>query len=89
MYTWWDIMGQVIKFKKSSLVDKGEGRTLCDSGFHKWTIMQDKQFDVKQGKLVTVYRCKRCGEIKVQGALDYSPHLMGSPPRKVQIITRF
>jgi len=27
-------------------------------------VLNEKQFDVKQGKLVTVYRCKRYGEIK-------------------------
>jgi hypothetical protein len=41
-----------------------KGITLCSNGFHKWQIWKDKQFDVKQGKLVTVYRCERCGAQK-------------------------
>jgi len=59
-------MGDVIQFKKPSLKEKGKGRTLCNSGFHKWLVDKDKQFDVKAGKLVTVYRCKRCGVTKVK-----------------------
>jgi hypothetical protein len=38
----------------------GSGKTLCKSGFHKWTDDPRKQFDVKQGKLVSVQRCARC-----------------------------
>jgi len=34
---------------------------MCGRGFHKWVIDQHKQFDVKQGRLVTVRRCRRCG----------------------------
>ncbi len=37
---------------------------LCKSGFHKWEVGQQNPFDVKRGKLVTVYRCKRCGATK-------------------------
>jgi hypothetical protein len=54
-------MGDVIRFKKPSARQKHQGNTLCRNGFHKWEIVQEKQFDVKQGKLVTVYRCHRCG----------------------------
>ncbi len=57
-------MGDVIPFRQLSKKPKGEGRTLCKSGFHKWEIDQKKQFDVKQGKLVTIERCVRCGETK-------------------------
>jgi hypothetical protein len=41
--------------------EKARGRTLCKRGFHQWGIDQKKQFDVRQGKLVTVRRCSRCG----------------------------
>ena len=58
-------MSNVLPFKKPSLKERARGRTLCNSGFHKWVIDQKKQFDVKRGKLVTVQRCKRCGETKV------------------------
>lgn len=47
-------------------MEKHKGKTLCRNGFHKWEISQDKQFDSKQGKLVTVYRCKRCDATKVK-----------------------
>jgi len=57
-------MSKVIEFRKPSLQDKARGRTLCDSGFHKWQIDQNKQFDVKRGKLVTIRRCSRCGKTK-------------------------
>ena len=57
-------MGDVIPFRQSAKKPKGEGKTLCKSGFHKWEDDQRKQFDVKQGKLVTVKRCARCGVTK-------------------------
>ena len=59
-------MGDVIAFKKPKLSDKHKGKTLCRSGFHKWKIVQEKQFDVKRGKLVTLSRCERCGKEKVE-----------------------
>ena len=60
-------MGEVIQFKKKKPKDKFKGRELCKSGFHKWEIVQAQQFDVKQGRLVTKYRCARCGQEKVEG----------------------
>jgi len=60
-------MGDVIEFPRPKGKARppgqkpGEGDTLCRRGFHKWTIDQKKQFDVKLGKLVTVRRCARCG----------------------------
>jgi hypothetical protein len=59
-------MSNVVRFRKPSNKERARGRTLCDSGFHKWVIDQKKQFDVKQGKLVTVQRCKRCGVVNVK-----------------------
>ena len=59
-------MGDVIKFKKPGLKEKHKGKTLCQNGFHKWEIEQAKQFDVKRGKLVTVYKCSRCGTTKTR-----------------------
>ena len=35
--------------------------SLCANGHHRWVVWQKKPFDVKLGKLVTVYRCERCG----------------------------
>jgi len=57
-------MGEVIQFKKKKLSEKHKGNTLCRSGFHKWQIVKEKQFDVKQGKLLTVFQCKRCHKQK-------------------------
>lgn len=55
-------MGNIIKFKKPSLREKAEGKTLCKSGFHRWKTVTENKFDVKQGKLVTLMRCERCGK---------------------------
>lgn len=53
-------MNNVIQFKQKKISEKHKGNTLCRSGFHKWEIVKEKQFDVKQGKLMTVHQCKRC-----------------------------
>lgn len=57
-------MGDVIRFKKPKAAAKAQGKTLCRSGFHKWLVSKEQQFDVKQGRLVTVYHCSRCGVSK-------------------------
>jgi len=49
------------KYRKTKRTDRARGRTLCQRGFHKWQFDGNKQFDVKQGKLVSVERCERCG----------------------------
>lgn len=53
-------MGDVIPFKPARR-RKPPSKTLCKSGFHQWVPDPKKQFDVKQGKLVTIERCARCG----------------------------
>ena len=60
-------MSEVISLKahKKKLL-KAKSRGLCQHGFHKWKINKEKQFDVKQGKLITVYQCERCGKQKVE-----------------------
>ncbi|RZU47858.1 hypothetical protein EV700_0825 [Fluviicoccus keumensis] len=55
-------MSNVLPFRKPAAPAKG----MCQHGFHRWRILQEKQFDVQQGKLVTVWRCERCGERKVK-----------------------
>lgn len=57
-------MADILPFQKKKTAEKHKGNTLCKRGFHKWVIETEQQFDVKQGKLVTVYKCKRCGAIK-------------------------
>lgn len=58
-------MGDVIQFKQLRLKDKHKGRTLCKSGFHKWEVIETP-FAVKKGKMLTAYRCSRCGETKTE-----------------------
>ncbi len=53
-------MSNVISLKKVKR-KRAEGKTLCSSGFHKWLVLTERRFDVKQGKLVTLQRCQRCG----------------------------
>jgi hypothetical protein len=59
-------MGEVVRFKRRRLSEVARGKTLCRSGFHKWVIWKQKQFDVKQGRLITVQRCTRCGVSRTQ-----------------------
>ena len=58
-------MGEVIRFRRPTAAEKHKGKSLCRSGFHKWQVVREKRFDVKQGKLVTEYLCSRCGERKI------------------------
>jgi len=50
-------MGDVIPFGKKPAPKRS---TLCLNNHHKWTVVKEQRFDVKQGKLVTVERCSRC-----------------------------
>ncbi|AOV17620.1 hypothetical protein BJI67_11610 [Acidihalobacter aeolianus] len=59
-------MGDVVPFRRPSASEKHRGNTLCRRGFHKWVVEKDKRFDVKQGRLVTVYRCARCGKDRIE-----------------------
>ena len=55
-------MGKVIPFRKP----EGKKLGMCQHGFHQWVVDKTKQFDVKKGKLVTVYKCSRCGLEKIK-----------------------
>ncbi len=59
-------MGDVIPFRKPRASEKHRGKTLCRNGFHQWQVVTGNPFDVKTGKLVTRYRCRRCGATKVE-----------------------
>jgi predicted metal-binding protein len=59
-------MGEILPFRKRSLKEKHRGKTLCRHGHHKWVVEKESQFDVKQGRLVTVYRCQRCDRRRVE-----------------------
>jgi hypothetical protein len=54
-------MGDIVPFSKPKPLLKN---SLCRNGFHKWKVMKENRFDVKLGKLVTAYRCERCGALK-------------------------
>ncbi len=59
-------MATILPFKKPTPQEKNRGKTLCLSNFHKWKIVAERKFDVKQGRLVTLYRCERCGKEKTE-----------------------
>jgi hypothetical protein len=47
-----------------ALRERARGRTMCDRGFHKWSTDPHTRFDVRQGRLVTVTRCRRCDAVR-------------------------
>ena len=59
-------MGDVVPFRKPTASERHKGKTLCRSGFHRWEVVKGNPFDVKTGKLVTRYRCTRCGATRVE-----------------------
>lgn len=59
-------MGDIIPFRRPSPAEKHKGKTLCRHGHHQWVVDKSRRFDVKQGKLVTLYRCARCGKQRVR-----------------------
>lgn len=59
-------MGEVLRFKRPKPSSKHKGKTLCQHGYHKWELAAAQEFDVKQGRLVTRYRCARCGATKTE-----------------------
>ena len=59
-------MAEIIPFKKPKPGQKHKGKSLCREGFHKWVEDKSTRFDVSQGKLITRYRCQRCGITKTK-----------------------
>lgn len=59
-------MADVIPFKRPRPSDQHKGKTLCRRGFHKWKALPGTPFDVKLGRLVTRFRCERCGAEKAE-----------------------
>ncbi|MAY35521.1 MAG: hypothetical protein CMN84_05395 [Spongiibacteraceae bacterium] len=57
-------MGEVLAFRPGGKKPGAGKSTLCREGHHRWKVETKSRFDVKQGKLVTVYRCERCGRMK-------------------------
>ena len=62
-------MSNIVDFKKAKSAKRkqvGKHKTLCSEGHHKWEVLQDKQFDTQQGRLVTIYQCKHCKKRKTK-----------------------
>jgi hypothetical protein len=59
-------MAEILPFKRPKLSDKHRGKTLCRHGHHKWELDKTAVFDVKLGKLVNRYVCRRCGKTRVR-----------------------
>jgi hypothetical protein len=59
-------MGDIVQFKIPKAKDRHRGKTLCRRGFHKWVVDKTTPYDVKQGKMVTLYRCSRCQATKTE-----------------------
>jgi hypothetical protein len=59
-------MADILPFKRPKVAHKHRGNTLCRHGFHSWRLDTARKFDVKRGRLVTVYRCSRCGSERIQ-----------------------
>lgn len=58
-------MADILTFKRPKLSEKHRGNTLCRNGHHKWVLDRSSAFDSKQGRLVTRYKCSRCGKLRV------------------------
>ncbi len=52
--------------RKKRRQKKADKAVMCRNGFHQWDVVTTQQFDVKQGKLVTKSRCRRCGKEKTE-----------------------
>lgn len=59
-------MGEILPFRRPRASDRHRGNTLCRHGHHKWRVDKAQVFDSKQGRLVTRYRCERCGQVKTR-----------------------
>lgn len=60
-------MADILTFRRPKAPEKHKGKGLCREGHHKWVVDQAQVFDVKKGRLVTRFRCTRCGSTKVRG----------------------
>ncbi|BAZ93431.1 MAG: hypothetical protein CMN57_04560 [Gammaproteobacteria bacterium] len=59
-------MSNIVQFKRPKAAEKHKGNTLCRRGFHKWEPVKGTPFDVDSGRLVTRYRCVRCGATRTE-----------------------
>jgi hypothetical protein len=54
-------MADILPFQRKPKDKITKRSALCANGHHRWVVWQNKPFDVKRGKLITIYRCERCG----------------------------
>ena len=59
-------MAEILPFRRPKAAEKHKGDTLCRNGHHKWLVDHAQVFDVKLGRLVTRYRCARCGKTRTK-----------------------
>lgn len=59
-------MGEILPFKRPKASMRHRGKSLCRDGHHKWAVDAQSVFDVKLGRLVTRYACRRCGKTRVR-----------------------
>lgn len=59
-------MADIIAFKRPKASEQHRGKSLCRHGHHKWVLDKESVFDSKQGRLVTRFRCARCGKVKTE-----------------------
>lgn len=59
-------MAEILTFKRPKLSQKHKGKSLCRNNHHKWELDKESVFDVKLGRLVTRWVCRRCGAIKTK-----------------------
>lgn len=60
-------MADIVPFRKPRPAERHRGNTLCRRGFHKWVVDKEQHFDTRQGRLVTLLRCARCGTTSTRG----------------------
>ena len=52
--------------RQARLRDLARGITLCRSGFHRWQPAAGHPFKVREGKLLSVECCTRCGQSRTR-----------------------
>lgn len=53
-------------FGQAARLNRVKRSSLCQHGHHRWRIDKSATFDVKRGRLVTIYRCTKCDKIKTK-----------------------
>ncbi|MCK5881114.1 MAG: hypothetical protein KAG18_04505, partial [Sinobacterium sp.] len=55
-----------LKKRASHVQDTAKKKLMCKNSHHKWRIYTAQRFDVKEGKLLTIYKCEHCGIDKTE-----------------------